>query len=113
MNDIARVISRLEQQRATIDRAISALREVEEIKPAQTASVDAAGTNKPKKRRMSAAGRRRIAEGTRKYWAEKRATEAAQEKKALATTKTASLKKPARKRGARGASKSAVSSAAT
>jgi hypothetical protein len=97
VNDIARVISRLEQQRATIDRAISALREVEEIKPAQTGSIDGAGTNKPKKRRMSAAGRRRIAEGIRKHWAEKRAAEAAQAKKASATTKTASPKKSARK----------------
>ena len=100
MNDIARVISRLEQQRVTIDRAIAALLEVEEIKPAQTASVDGAGTHKPKKRRMSAAGRRRIAEGTRKYWAEKKAAEAVHEKKAPARTKTASLKKTLRKRGA-------------
>ena len=107
MNDIARVISRLEQQRTTIDRAISALREVEGLKPAETAAVDGAGPSEPKKRRMSVAGRRRIAEATRKYWAEKRAAKATQAKKA--TTKTASLKKAARKRGAgKGAGSSAA-----
>src|SRR5690348_16563655 len=37
MNDIAKVISRLEQQRATIDRALSALREVEGFGPAEAA----------------------------------------------------------------------------
>ena len=106
MNDIARVISRLEQQRTTIDRAISALREVEGLKPAESASVDGAAPSESKKRRMSAAGRRKIAEGTRRYWAEKRA-EAAQAKKAA--TKTASLRKAARKKGAgKGAGSSAA-----
>ena len=62
MNDIARVISRLEKQRATIDCAISALREVEALKPAETAA--AAEPTEPKKRQMSAAGRRRISEAS-------------------------------------------------
>src|SRR5712691_7153707 len=45
-----RASSQVPARSRCIDRAISALREVEEIKPAQTASVDGAGTNKPKKR---------------------------------------------------------------
>jgi len=75
VNDIARVISRLEQQRATIDRAISALREVEQLKPAEALSSDGSSTAKPKRRRMSAEARRRIGEATRRRWAEKRAAE--------------------------------------
>lgn len=75
MNDIARVISRLEQQRATIDRAISALREVERLKPAEAPSSDGSNGAKPKRRHMSAEARRRIGEATRRRWAEKRAAE--------------------------------------
>lgn len=97
MNDIARVISRLEQQRSTIDRAISALRELEPPKPAEAAP-DGASAAKPKKRRMSAEGRRRIAEAARRRWAEKRATEAAQANQASATKKTSAAKNVARQR---------------
>ena len=107
MNDIARVISRLEQQRATIDRAISALREVEPTTPAESASPKSASATKPKKRRMSAEGRGRIAEAARRRWAEKRASEAAQASKASTTTKAVATKKVVSKR--RGGKRAAAS----
>jgi hypothetical protein len=66
LNDVNRIISELEQQRAAIDRAIAALRE---IAAPESSIVD---TQAPKKRRLSAAARKRIAEATRKRWALKR-----------------------------------------
>jgi hypothetical protein len=60
VTDIGRMISQLEQQRGAIDRAISALREVEGPKPARSVPADGTDANRPKKRRMSAAARRRI-----------------------------------------------------
>lgn len=79
MNDITRTISQLEQQRASLDRAIQALRDVEGGKT--RAAVRGFG-GAPKKRQMSAEGRRRIAEAARKRWAEIRANKAAQSKRA-------------------------------
>jgi hypothetical protein len=82
VSDISKVISRLEQQRASIDRAISALREVEVtgtsapvaiVKSAAAPAPAAAGSAPKKKNRLSAAGRRRIAEAAKRYWAQKRA----------------------------------------
>ena len=98
MNDIAKVISQLERQRATIDRAIVALREVEGPKPGgATVSTEAAlGGGRPVKRHMSEEGRRKIAEATRKRWADKRASEAAQSRKTAAATKAAPAKKTRR-----------------
>src|SRR5918911_186901 len=71
MPDLSSVISALEQQRSAIDRALEALRAV------SSTGGDGAGTHSaraneqpaPKKRRMSAEGRRRIAEAARKRWA--------------------------------------------
>ena len=81
MNDIARVIARLEHQRTSIDRALAALREIEALNPASipapkmvTAAI--APPKKRKKNRLSPEGRRRIAEAAKKYWAAKRAAEA-------------------------------------
>ena len=91
MNDIAKAISQLERQRATIDHAIAALRDVEALAP--TAHASSPGPSKPDtktvKRRMSAEGRKRISEAAKKRWAEKRAAEAPPAKKASATKKTA------------------------
>jgi hypothetical protein len=88
VSDISKVISRLEQQRASIDRAIAALREVESASPvtvaAATAAPAAAASSSAgvgKKNRLSAAGRRRIAEAAKRYWAQKRAEKAAGAKK--------------------------------
>ena len=100
MNDIARMISKLELQRATIDRAISALREIEQQNPTPfTGPPAASAKNKPQKRRLSAEGRRRIIEGNKRYWAKKRAVEATQSskpaKKLTAPKKTSRKRRPA------------------
>ena len=81
MNDIARVIARLEQQRTSIDRALSALREIEAQNPPSAPAPKTAVALEPKpakrrKNRLSPEGRRRIAEAAKKYWAAKRAAEA-------------------------------------
>lgn len=93
VNDIKRIISDLEQQRSSIDRAISALREVSgmgESRPA--AQTQSATKSAPRKRRLSEEGRRRIAEAARKRWAAQKA--------ATGGTPSASPKKRGRKRGA-------------
>lgn len=88
MSDIARAISQLERQRATIDRAIAALREVESLALAATVPRGASRVGaKAVKRRMSAEGRKRISAAAKKRWAEKRAAEAPTAKKAPATKK--------------------------
>jgi hypothetical protein len=86
LNDIERVISRLENQRASIDRALSALRELDPAKPAVVvAAASVAVPSKPgpkpavkkrKKSRLSAEGRQRIIDAAKKRWAEKKAAEA-------------------------------------
>jgi hypothetical protein len=92
LNEIQNIISQLENQREAIERALGALREI-----AGTAAPAAKKRGRPPKKRrggkrhMSAEGRARIAEATRKRWADKRAAEAAAEKKAA--TKRASAKK--------------------
>jgi hypothetical protein len=65
------VISRLEQQRAAIDKAIEALREFEDGGIAEQPRPKKTVTEKPakKKRKMSEEGRQRIIEASRKRWA--------------------------------------------
>jgi len=68
------VISRLEQQKAAIDKAISTLREFDDggitAPTASTASRPAKAVKKAtKKRVMSEKGRKRIAEASKKRWA--------------------------------------------
>ena len=100
MTDIASIVSELEQQRAAIDRAISALQQVAR----QDRGVS--GTNSQPRaagtvtRRLSAAGRRRIVEAARRRWAEIRAAKSAL---ATGTTKPAKKtvgKKPVKKKRA-------------
>ena len=98
MTDIGKMISQLEQQRGAIDRAISALREVERPRPTRSLPTDGTDANRPKKRRMSAAARRRIGEATRKRWADKRAAEALQSKSSPTPKKATGPRKVARKR---------------
>lgn len=99
MNDIAKAISQLERQRATIDNAIAALREVEALAP--TAHASSPGPSKlgkkTVKRRMSAEGRKRISEAAKKRWAEKRAAEAAPPKKSGPSTKKTARRGRAKK----------------
>jgi hypothetical protein len=75
VNNVENVISQLEEQRSAIDRAISALREVNGA-PSTGPGVHRIGQSKTKKRRLSAEGRRRIIEATKKRWAAKRMAEA-------------------------------------
>jgi hypothetical protein len=74
LKDIESIISELEQQRSAIDRAISALREVtgtqlsERSDRSQQQQAPAI-----KKRGITPAGRRKLAEAMRRRWAAKRA----------------------------------------
>ena len=76
MEDIKRIISELEAQKAAIERAIAALRDI--AAPASTPkkksvrSVSTASSTKQKPR-LSPEGRQRIIDATRKRWAAKRA----------------------------------------
>ena len=94
MTDIGTMISQLERQRSAIDRAISALRDVDAGK-LQTASA-ARVASRPVKNRLSEEGRRRIAEATRKRWALRRAAQASQSGAATASAKKAHSKRAAR-----------------
>jgi hypothetical protein len=90
VNDIAKAISQLERQRATIDHAIAALRDVEALAPTAHGSPGPSKPGKkPVKRRMSVEGRRRISEAAKKRWAEKRAAEVPPGKKRSSPKKTA------------------------
>jgi hypothetical protein len=73
LKDIESIISELEQQRSAIDRAILALREVTGTRPpgAATASPPREAVA-GKKRTITPAGRKKIAEAMRRRWAEKR-----------------------------------------
>ena len=93
MNDIERVISRLESQRASIDKALAALRDLDAAKPAAAAGAVAAPKpgEKPKvkrkKSRLSPEGRQRIIDAAKKRWAEKNAADAAKGAKSAAKKK--------------------------
>ena len=75
MNDIGKIISQLEQQRDSIDRAISALQAVTGDH-AGSESKSSASQARPRKRRLSAAGRKRIAEAAKRRWAAIKAAKA-------------------------------------
>ena len=97
MNDLKSIIAQLEQQRAAIDRALSALREISGSgnRPAERSA--AAGITKVrKKRRLTPEGRERIAEATRRRWAAKRAAEGTPQ----AEPKVAGRRKRAKKKRA-------------
>ena len=110
MKDIERIISELEQQKSAIDRAITALREVTgSSRFTAPRGLQAPATKK--KRRMSAAGRQRIAEGVRKRWAARKSAQAAESGgSAAALRKLAPGKKARRKRSS--AKKSAAKKSA-
>jgi len=78
LNETRNIIQQLENQRNAIDRAISALREIEgPTSSTKSGSSSAAGPAKRGRRGISAEGRARIGEATRRRWAAKRAAEAA------------------------------------
>lgn len=74
-NSLNEVIKKLEQQRAGIERALAALREIEG--PVAPATAAAPGPGRPRKARrkggMTAEGRRRLSEALKARWAAKRA----------------------------------------
>jgi hypothetical protein len=92
--EITGIIRDLEQQRNAIDTALSALRELaNSVAKTSNAGIGTTPGDAPRKRQMSAAGRKRIAEATRRRWAEKRA---AQNPAALRRT-SRRLNRPVRK----------------
>jgi hypothetical protein len=79
-NSVNEVIKKLEQQRAGIDRALAALRDLEapgEVTASSAASAPspAPARGRPAKRKggMTAEGRRRLSEALRARWAAKKA----------------------------------------
>jgi hypothetical protein len=78
VNDIEAVISQLERQRQAIDNALAALRDISGISGGASRTAGQSGPGAPRKRVLTPAGRRRIAEAARRRWAEKRAAEAGQ-----------------------------------
>ena len=111
LKDIERIISELEQQKSAIERALSALREITGLGTV-TAGRDGQVPAVKKKRRMSAAGRRRIAEGVRKRWAARKRAQAAASKQSASVSNEVAPAKKARRKKAR-AKKSAARSTAT
>jgi hypothetical protein len=72
-NNFKDIISRLEQQKATIDAAIAALREfegdTEETAPRKVGRPAKAAKKAAKKRVISAEARKRIGDAARRRWA--------------------------------------------
>jgi hypothetical protein len=67
------IITRLEKQKAAIDRALAALHEFDEGAVAESAQPRKAATKKvAKKRVLREEGRQRIADAARKRWAAKK-----------------------------------------
>lgn len=74
MNEIESIIERLEQQRAAIDNALTALREVGGTEPEKRRGrPTGSGKARKKTRHISPEGRQRQIEAMRKYWAKKKA----------------------------------------
>jgi hypothetical protein len=103
LKDINSIVSELEQQRDAIERAIKALKEVtgaRAVKPTIEQTPLPAGR---KKRHLSAEGRRRIIEATKKRWAAKRAAaeNAPASKKPVPAVHQSSKRLPGKKSAAR------------
>ena len=83
MNGIKDIIKKLDQQRIAIERALSALREMDSTAidgaaPATTKASAAPGPRKAKRKGgMTPEGRRRLSEALRARWAAKRAATSA------------------------------------
>jgi len=87
-----------ESQKTKIDAQIAELRALLSGGPA--ASSAAAQPTKPKRRKMSAAGRKAISEATKKRWAAFHAAQQASEQPAPKKSARKSAKKTARKKAA-------------
>ena len=77
MSDVANLISQLEQHKASIDRAIEALREITNTTAASDKAARSApaqdSDERPEGRHITSAGRQRLAEAMKRRWAAKRA----------------------------------------
>lgn len=99
MSDLGNIISELEQQKAAIERALSALREIgDPPRPGPGRPKKSAEAIVTKKRILSPEGRRRIIAATKKRWAAKRSAEASQRKTAPTAKKKHTMTSAARKR---------------
>ena len=77
MGDLSGIIKQLEDQRAAIDKALAALREISGVVPATTTTKRRGRPKKTVRRGgMSEEGRRRIAEAQKARWAAKKKAEA-------------------------------------
>jgi len=93
-NGIKEVITRLERQQTAIERALSALRDIDGAVPgtsAAAAPAPAGPRNSKRKGGMTPDGRRRLSEALRKRWAAKRA----------AAALSSATDKPVKRRGRR------------
>jgi hypothetical protein len=100
LTDVQQIISDLERQRAAIERAIAALREITGS-AVPTAKPPSSGAAKKAGRGISPEGKARIAEAQRQRWAAKRKAAApAASKKPGAGRKAAIAKKAAKKQRA-------------
>jgi hypothetical protein len=95
--DIAAMLSGLLSERDRIDQAISALEALEGTPTPRTAAKPTTAPQKTK-RRLSAAGRRRIAEAARKRWAAVKAASKPAAKKPLAEKQGRKPMSPAAKK---------------
>jgi len=77
VNDVTNLISQLEQQKASIDRAIEALREITNITAASKGPIRSASASNsddsPEGGHITSAGRQKLAEAMKRRWAAKRA----------------------------------------
>jgi hypothetical protein len=79
-NSLTEIMSKLEQQKGAIERALSALRDVDGssmVSEVPVASKPAAKTRAKRKGGMTAEGRKRLSEALKQRWAAKRASAAA------------------------------------
>jgi hypothetical protein len=102
VSEITTIIRDLEQQHRAIEKAVAALRAVSDS--LDTFTVPSSTAAAPRKRQMTAQGRQRIIEATKRRWANKRAADAKaarKEAKNIAGKKSAppAVKKSASKRG--------------
>jgi hypothetical protein len=70
--DLQRIVSELKRERDRIDRAIAALDGGGITAKQRKTASDLGATRKPRRRRLSAEGRKRISEAMKKRWAARR-----------------------------------------
>lgn len=75
MTEIGKIISQLENQKALIERAIAALREIDSPSQTEARTPRVVSKKATQKRHISPEGRKRIIEATKRRWAAKRAAE--------------------------------------